>query len=366
MDTPTIGTRVRDLLDEQDGTQRALAAAVGMPEDALSRAIRGTRGFAAIEVARVAEELGVDVHWLITGKADPRRLRIAARHAYDHGTATYGNGTREQDEQVLEGVRLAYHQAFGEGLPEPTRLPTDVASIRELLGDGWQRHFAQRMEERLGVDVVRVGDLGTAYSLVVLGRRAVVALPDREPWGRANFSLAHELAHLAAGDHDVDDADADDSAERRANAFAAELLMPESRLRALDWSTIDAPRLGELLWELGVTTAALAARLDSLAIRVPEVVVTWLRMATPQFLRHRAFPASRWTEVTDRERASRARRFPTALIQKLEDGVAAGRVNPRTLAWVAGVEVEDLEVLPPDQPDTSTDELAAALGLSLA
>ncbi|MDF2581287.1 MAG: hypothetical protein K0S49_2866 [Microbacterium sp.] len=366
MDATTIGTRVRALLDEQDITQRALAAAVGMPEDALSRAVRGARGFAAIEVARIADELGVDVHWLITGEDDPRRLKIAARHTYDHDSATYGNGTRAQDARVLDDIRLAYHQAFDEKRPEPTSLPTDVASIRERLGGDWPRHFAQRMEDRLGVDVVRVDDLGTAYSFLVFGQRAVVALPDREPWGRANFSLAHELAHLVAGDHDVDDSESDRSAEQRANAFAAELLMPEHRLRATDWATIDAPGVGDLLWELGVTTGALAARLDSLTVRVPERVGSWLQMATPQFLRHKAFPASRWTEVTERERASRARRFPTTLTQRLEDGVASGRVNPRTLAWVAGVDVEDLEVRPPEQPRVPTEDLAAALGLALA
>lgn len=364
MDTTGIGSRVRSLLEDRGTTQRALAAAVGMPEDALSRAVRGARGFAAVEVARIADELGADVHWLITGEDDPRGLSVVARHAFHRETGTYGNRTRSEDARVLEDIRIAYHQAYGDEQPEPTHLPSDVAEIRARLGQGWPRHFAQRMEDRLGVDVVRVDDLGTAYSFAVAGRRAVVALPDREPWGRANFSLAHELAHLVAGDHGVD---ADDSgpAEAKANAFAAELLMPEARLRGVDWASLDAADLGDLLWDLGVTTDALATRLGSLGIAVPAELLSWLQMATPQFLRHRAFAASRWTEVTDRERACRARRFPTALTQRLEDGVAAGRVNPRTLAWVAGVEVADLEVQPPRRHEVPTDELAAALGLAL-
>lgn len=363
MDATTIGTRIRALLERSGTTQRSLAQDVDMTPDALSRAITGQRGFSAIEVARIADALGADVHWLITGEDDPHRLTIAARHNYDHGSGVYDNGTREKDTQVLSDVRLAYRQAFGDMHPEPTKLPVDLPGARERLGEEWPRDFAQRLEDRLGVDVVRVDELGTAYSFWILGR-AVVALPDKDPWGRANFSLAHELAHLVARDHEVEESD--QRAEGRANAFAAELLMPESRLRAIDWASVDAEELGDLLWDLGVTTDALCRRLTSLNISLPAAVGEWLEMATPTFLRHKAFPASRWTDVTDRERSARTRRFPTTLTQRLEDGVVSGRVNPGTLAWVLGVDVEDLEVQPPEPRSLSTDDLAAALGLTLA
>jgi len=358
----SIGSRVRTLLERSTMTQRALARDVGMAPDALSRAISGQRGFAAVEVANIAQTLGVDVHWLITGTQDPRRLRIAARHTFDQASGTYENATRGDDERVLGNIRLAYRHAFRDGHPEATRLPSDLDGVRERLGDAWPLDFAQRLEDRLGVDVVRVEELATPYSFWVADR-AVVALPDNEPWGRANFSLAHELAHLVAGDHDVEEGGT--SAESRANRFAAELLMPGGALRAVDWSSVTAQDLGTQLWELGVTTEALRVRLGALNIAVPDRVVEWLRLPTPTFLRHRAFPASRWTAVTDRERAARARRFPTALTQALEDRVAAGQANPTTLAWVMGVDVEDLEVQPPEPPDLSTYDLAAALGIAL-
>jgi Zn-dependent peptidase ImmA (M78 family) len=362
MDTTTIGSRVRALLEQRGVTQRTLARAVDMSTDALSRAISDQRGFAAIEVARISDELGVDVHWLITGEADPQRLRVAARHSFDHDTRTYDNDTRTRDEGLLNDIRLTYVQAFGAKHPEPTSLPTNLAETRDRLGDEWPRDFAQRLEDSFGVDVVRVDELGTAYSFWVFDR-AVVALSDRDPWGRANFALAHELAHLVAGDHDVDESDL--SHEDRANAFAAELLMPEDHLRAVSWDTIDASGLGDLVWGLGVTTEALRIRLESLGIAVRAEVAGWLQMATTRFLRTQAFPASRWTEVTERERNSRARRFPTALTQALEDGVACGRVNPRTLAWVLGVDVDDLEVRQPEPGRLSTDDLATAFGLAL-
>lgn len=362
MSTPTIGGRVRALLDSSGMTQRALAQRTEMTTDALSRAISGQRGFAAIEVARIASALGVDVRWLITGEDDPERLRIAARHDYDRESRSYGNGTRERDERLLRDVHLAYRQAYGERHPHPTDLPRDVAAVRHALGDGWARDFAQRLEDQLEVDVVRVEELGTAYSFWALGR-AVVALPDTAPWGRANFSLAHELAHLVRGDHETSPAGTE--SENAANQFAADLLMPAARLREVDWGHVTAAETGELLWELGVTTEALRTRLAWLRIEPHDIAAGWLRMPTPTFLRQHAFPASRWTEVTERERLARARRFPTALTQDLEDGVACGRVNPETLAWVLGVHVEDLEVQPPRPDVLSTNDIAAALGLTL-
>ena len=362
MDTPTIGSRVRALLERSGTTQRALAESVAMTTDALSRAISGQRGFAAIEVARIATELGVEVHWLITGEDDTQQLKVAARHDYDRGSRSYGNDTRAQDEHLLRDVRLAYRQAFGDRHPSPTDLPTHLADVREMLGDDWVRDFAQRLEDRLEVDVIRVEELGTAYSFWVLGR-AVVALPDTAPWGRANFSLAHELAHLVRRDHD--DTPASRDAENAANQFAAELLMPVHLLREVEWDHVTAPELGDLLWGLGVTTEALRTRLAWLRIEPHDLATSWLALPTPTFLRKHAFPASRWTAVTERERLARARRFPTALTQVLEDGVACGRVNPKTLAWVLGVPVDDLEVQPPQSASVSTDELATSLGLTL-
>jgi hypothetical protein len=264
---------------------------------------------------------------------------------------------------VLEDVRLAYRHAFPDGHLEPTRLPGGLIEARERLGEDWPPDFAQRLEDRFGVDVVRVEELAAAYSFWVADR-AVIALPDGDPWGRANFSLAHELGHLVSRDHDVEPGDG--AAEARANGFAAELLMPKKRLRAIDWTTVTAPELGELLWGLGVTTDALRVRLRSLGIAPAGRVVEWLQMPTPMFLRHRAFAASCWIAVTDRERTARARRFPTALTQALEDRVAIGQANPKTFAWVLGVEVEDLEVQPPEPSAMSSDDLASALGLSLA
>ena len=66
---PSIGQRVLGALPE--GTPRKeIARQVGMTEDAFSRALRGQRGFSALELARLAEVLDQDIHLLITGVPD--------------------------------------------------------------------------------------------------------------------------------------------------------------------------------------------------------------------------------------------------------------------------------------------------------
>jgi transcriptional regulator with XRE-family HTH domain len=56
-------------------SQRALTEKAGMTTDALSRALNGQRGFSSRELARIADQLGADLYWLITGTPDPQRHR---------------------------------------------------------------------------------------------------------------------------------------------------------------------------------------------------------------------------------------------------------------------------------------------------
>ena len=109
----TIGTRVKEKLSESGLAQKELADQVGMTADALSRAINGQRGFAALELANIADCLDADIHYLITGEPDPDRLVLAARHTYNSSTHGRTVGALEEDTRILEGVHLAYLQALG-------------------------------------------------------------------------------------------------------------------------------------------------------------------------------------------------------------------------------------------------------------
>lgn len=93
-------------------TQKQVASAVGMTPDAFSRALRGERGFAAVELANLAEVLSQDVHFLITGQPDPHRLVVSARHSYDPQTRSRAVEGRERDDAVLADIALAFRQGM--------------------------------------------------------------------------------------------------------------------------------------------------------------------------------------------------------------------------------------------------------------
>lgn len=355
----TINERVRSLVHGRGIVQKSLAAEIGMTTDALSRALSGQRGFGALELARIADLLGVDVYELITGEQDPAKIRVAARHSFDHGTGTYSNGTADVDSGRLEDIRLAYAQAYPDRDASPSTLPSSPRAARDVLGEGFVRRLADRLEHDLGVDVVRIPKLGTAYSMMV-GERAVIVIPASGNWFRENWDIAHELGHLVQGSMGVGDA-----AEAAANAFAAELLLPEARVREVQWATLTAEALGELVWDWGISTDALRRRLSSLGIAVPAVVGQWLISTTPQLLRG-ALSASRRDDVIARQREAASRRFPTALTATHEHAIAEGRLGKGTLAWMLGVDVDALEVAEPELRRGSVDELAEMLGLTSA
>jgi transcriptional regulator with XRE-family HTH domain len=77
----SIGDRALQSLEQSRPSllHRDVAERIGMTPDAFSRALNSKRRFASIELARFAEETGADLHWLITGQPDPKRLSVAAR-----------------------------------------------------------------------------------------------------------------------------------------------------------------------------------------------------------------------------------------------------------------------------------------------
>ena len=92
-----------------------------------------------------------------------------------------------------------------------------------------------------------------------------------DPWGRRNFTLAHEYGHLLMGDApglcDLEDR----AEERQANAFAAEFLMPAQPLLG-DIATRGLPDepnlkdLAPLAGRWGVSVQALVIRLEQLSV----------------------------------------------------------------------------------------------------
>lgn len=69
-ETVELRERVRGLVRSMPGAQREFAAAIGLDETKLSKALTGTRRFSPHELVRVAEYCGVTVNWLLNGRDD--------------------------------------------------------------------------------------------------------------------------------------------------------------------------------------------------------------------------------------------------------------------------------------------------------
>lgn len=356
----SIGQRVRHALKGQGMTQKDLAERIGIAPDALSRALNGARGFAAVEIAEIARALEADLYELITGEADPSRLVLSARHTYDPETGCRSVEGAQEDQRILADVRLAYEQA---GPSAPTgSLPPSAAALRAALGTDFVRDFADRLEG-LGVDVVRVQRLSTAYSFHI-GERAVIALGASGNWFHANWSLAHEAAHHCLGHAGVmPDAPGFENREIEANAFAAELLLPEQVIRGTDWKDLSRADLARLVWAWGVSTDALRRRLAALDAEVSPDVASALDQSTQGLLRRSWSEGRRGDPITARMEAAGRRRFPAWLTASHLERIAQGAVGKATLAWMLDVDEESLEVdAPAEAAEPSLDELEALLG----
>jgi Zn-dependent peptidase ImmA (M78 family) len=361
----SIGDRVLEVLDQAspDIRHKDVADRIGMTPDAFSRALGGHRHFASIELARLSEMTGADIHWLITGLPDPNRLVIAARHDFDHSTGRRSTPGLESDMQALNDIALAYRQAYPQAAADDQSLPQSASEVREALGPDFIRPFADRLEKRLNIGIVRITGLSTAYSFTVGGRH-VIAIPARGNWFRENWDLAHELDHLIEGHHDDQLAEREaDSIEAAANAFAAELLLPAETIKAIGWDSISDEELACVVWDWGVSTDALCRRIKAVTGQAPTVVVQWACGPTQRLLRRHLPPGAELDEITVRMDQAAQRRFPLSLQEAHLERIATGAIGRTTLAWMLGIDPSTLEVDTPEIAEVDANDLAAALGL---
>lgn len=233
------------------------------------------------------------------------------------------------------------------------------AQVREILGDGFSHEMDSRVTENLGIDVLVLDIDGDAYTMH-LPEGDVIVVRRTTSWFRQNFSLAHELGHIVSGH--MHQADRGDEEEKIANSFAADLLMPADVIRGVDWQTPDLATVAQLVWDLGVSSAAVATRLTRLDITPCDEMADALTQKTCTLLRHHwAGRDAQPDPITHRRDAAATRKIPNALLSALGNAVDAGRAPAESLAWAMDVPVEDLEL--PDH-DHEPDEAAMSELLS--
>lgn len=348
---PSTPDRVRDLIRDSGLTQHEFALRVGLDDPKLSKSLGGNRRFSSLDLARIAEQCGVTVDWLITGDRSP--LAVAAR--------TTGGSAHTA---VQEARRLATMRAdlATLGFPQPWR-PVDVtagtgswaeqgarlAAAAATRLDGLDRtDLAPAVETAFGADVA-VLDLGSGFDglatssddvkLIVLATSAVPA--------RQRFTLAHELGHLLAGDdqgvhldEDVfDRAQARTPTELRANAFAAALLMPEAVLRAaVGRSGLDEAGFAALACDLVVSPMTLAYRLKALRLIDSGTCDRFSRLSA----RRAATVAGRGAELARQVTEASRARPPGLLTRDAYAAYATGETTLRPYANLLGMDVEQV------------------------
>lgn len=367
-----IGARVRERIKTvMPGVPQAdIARLIELPADAFSRSLNGKRAFTAVELVELAHLLRTSAHWFITGEEDPFAVRYAGRHTFDRDLGEHVPIDWDDEHRPLADVALAYVQAYaGDDLPPVRRNPTSAADARKRLievgGEGFIRHLADHIEIAFGIDVVRISAVSRGFAIEVL-RRSVIVIDETPNWFRENFSLAHELAHVLAGElSELGDKACDDpAAEKRANAFAAELLLPASRIRSIDWMSASTSFVAEFLWETGVSTEALGIRFGGTRTKIGPEVGAALALKTQALLRQCDVPAE-GELISERMRDATQRRFPRHLVAAHRAAVSDGKLGPQTLAWMLGVDPETLEEeLAPPVVSADIDWLARELGLT--
>jgi Zn-dependent peptidase ImmA (M78 family) len=367
-----IGARVRERMREvlPGVKQQEIAERIQLTPDAFSRSLNGKRAFTAIELVELAELLKTSAHWFVTGEPDPFAVKVAGRQTFDHDALAHQSIDWIGEGHILNVIARLYIQVFAEDVPAtPPRVRRlDASAIRSAFvgsssGENWVRRFADTVEEVYGIDVIRVSDAPRDCAIEVLGH-SVIVLKETGNWFYENWSIAHELAHILAGDLStvVGDACGDSSAERRANAFAAELLLPESRLRSLAWPTVSSSEIARILWETGVSTRVLLNRLSTLRIDAPSTLRAKLDQPTQRFIR--AELPDLTGEIADRIAAAARRRFPERLVAAHYEAVAAGWLPAAMLEWMLGVENGQLgDELSPELPEPDIERLGRDLGL---
>jgi Zn-dependent peptidase ImmA (M78 family) len=281
---------------------------------------------------------------------------------------------KENDDAIIARVVDAYRTAYAAKGHVPSSvapLPSDPSAVRNLLAasvhgveaagvggtGGNVRFLADRIQDVLGVDIVRDPGLQTDYSFRI-GEHAVVLLKSTVNWFRANWSIAHELGHLVLGHHVADRTTTAD--EGPANAFAGEFLLPEGDIRTTDWQRMTVPDLALWLWDAGVSTAALRYRFSQLNISASDDVREAIQEPTPKLMRAhveliRRQSQSQRDPIWERENATTGRQFPEHVVVALTERVEAGKADPHILAWVREVPVDDLYWPEPDLDASSAD-----------
>jgi Zn-dependent peptidase ImmA (M78 family)/transcriptional regulator with XRE-family HTH domain len=260
LDLVTIGKRLREARENCAITQEQAAEAIGVPRTAIVHMEAGRRVPTTLELADLAELYKKPLpHFLSKTFAQDEssteavHLHLRVEHAFRQDPEVKASIDKWL-QVVREGAEL--NQLLGASTPEA--LPLYSQSHPRTLAEAFQQgeSVAEQERKRLGLGenpVHMLPDLLSSVGAWVAGvnlpkeisgmflhERAigtVILINNSHPRVRRRFSYAHEYAH-ALIDRERDStamvstqANSTERTEKRANAFAAAFLMPQTGVR---------------------------------------------------------------------------------------------------------------------------------------
>jgi Zn-dependent peptidase ImmA (M78 family)/transcriptional regulator with XRE-family HTH domain len=367
MSEKSVGERIAALRAVRGLTGEQLGHALGLTKSQVSKIENGARKLDISEVALVADALGVTLAEVL-GIERKGSLALAARVMTVPGQDETAPA-RRRVRQVLEaeaalgdavGLLPARPSAAGAAVLERVHVERLSAAVTVAGG----ARLAEIVREQLGLGRAPIGDLPalverhfglgtiawpvgkTVSGLCAHGADVALMLVSSSfPVGHQRFTAAHELAHHLLGDPREVIIESDIFAvstppERRANAFAAALLMPADGLREVASDRpVDDVVLAELMREFGVSYSALLYRLADSAVRLMTTAArdSWLQRASTNVLRAAGDPAP--AELT---RPDETRRVPPRLLAAAQQGYQNGRVGLGLLAALLDEDADSL------------------------
>lgn len=297
-DQHQIGSRLREAREQLGLTQDAVAKRLGVARSAVVRMEQGTRRVTGTELAQLARVYGRDLSDFV-GMAplgdDP--FLVLERAAGDN--PEHSESVARAIACLKEVVRLTEFLELPRRLPPPVYRFDGPRTIEEAVDQG--KEAAAQERRRLGLGTLPLTPLSRIISDQGVWALSA-ALPEsmsgffaaheryglsifvnrHHPVTRRRFSLAHEYAH-ALLDRDQppvpDNGNGPSLREKRANAFASELLLPAGGVvEMLDRLGKGRPAHSES-WDVDPVTGDVHRddlRADSVARRIEPFDVGWI------------------------------------------------------------------------------------------
>ena len=368
--TETLLDRVTMVLKNFGHSQAEFADQIGIDPSKLSKSLKGTRRFTSFELARIAEIGETTVDWLVTGRGS-EPLALAARAQYESATpAAHAIDMALMYRDVFDTLRR-----LDGGAPQCVFEAPDLNG--RLVDQGAQLANAARkfclpradedsfddlphlIESVFGIDVA-VQNLGEGIDGLswCQGEFRLILVSNGVAWTRQRFTLAHELGHALAGDSQDLHVDLDvmapsmrgRAAEVRANAFAANFLMPVHLLYAYGAADVTEDLFIRLLHQFGVSPSALAYRLYSVNL-IDSTRLAALGSMSSRLAAMRGGWIEDFRKRTERQSATRV---PNLLAEWAFTAYSKGTIGARPLAAVLNVPVDSLIHTPVVAPSPTT------------